>query len=103
MKVITRCVVIEGQEFVLIKDEQNGRKYWGTIPYSVLDENGRMTRAMNGLEMKVSFLSAQDAYNQRRDDIILSRLIAKYEADGTTKEDAILAAISDPEYKALFK
>ena len=103
MKVIKSQMVIENQEFVLIKDEQNGQKYWGTISYSEIDENGRMKRALNGLEMKVSFVNAQDAVNRRRDDMILSRFIEKYEKEGTTKMDAVLAALADPEYQALCK
>lgn len=102
MKVITRSVVIEEQEFVLIENEQDGKKYWGTIPYTEIDENGRMKRTMNGLEMMISFRNAQDAFIRRRNDVILNRLIKKYETEGKTEDDAIIAATKDPEYKALF-
>ena len=102
MKVITKCVVIENKEYVLIENEQDGKKYWGTIPYTEIDEKGRMKRTMNGLEMKVSFKSAQDAYKQRRDEIVFKRLFKKYKAEGKTEDDAIIAAIKDPEYKAIF-
>ena len=54
MKVITRMVEIENEKFVLIHDEQNDRKFYGTIPYTELNENGGMKRALNGFEMCIA-------------------------------------------------
>ncbi len=101
MRIITKYVVIEKQEYVLIENEKDGKKYWGTIPYTEIDEKGRMKRTMNGLEMKVSFKSAQDAYKKRRDEIVFKRLVKKYKEEGKTEDDAIIAAMKDPEYKAM--
>lgn len=55
MKVITKLVSIKDEKFVLIKDtDKNYGDYYGTIPYSELDEKGRMTRALNGFEMCIA-------------------------------------------------
>ena len=56
MKVLTRSVIIEGEEFVLIKDKHEDREYLGTIPYTELDENGRMKRELNGFEIAIEFV-----------------------------------------------
>lgn len=54
MKVITRVVDIENKQFVLIFDEQNGQKFYGTIPYDELTASGCTKRALNGFEMCIS-------------------------------------------------
>lgn len=60
MKVITKNVVIEGKEFVLIQDQNENfvrvasnqsKIYYGTIPYSELDEQGKLKRQLNGFDM----------------------------------------------------
>ena len=38
MKVLTKKVTIENKDYVLIQDEQDGKVYYGTIPYSELDK-----------------------------------------------------------------
>jgi len=53
MRVRTQKVNIESQNFVLIEDTQNGKHFFGTIPYTELDENGCMKRALNGFQMCV--------------------------------------------------
>lgn len=60
MEVVVRSLVLEGEEFVVIKDKneklvgtvgsQNG-EYYATIPYSELDEQGRMKRVLNGFQI----------------------------------------------------
>lgn len=52
-KVLTKCVDIRGEKFVLIELTRidNGKKYFGTVPYTELDEKGCMKREMNGLEL----------------------------------------------------
>jgi len=56
MKVITKCVNIENQEFVLVKFKSNidGTEWYGTIPYTELDEKGCMKRELNGFEMCIA-------------------------------------------------
>ena len=51
MKVITNKAVIENKEFVLIEDTQNGKHFFGTIPYEEIDEHGSMKRTLNGFQM----------------------------------------------------
>ena len=56
LKVMTKCVNIKGEEFVLVKITRNddGHEFFGTIPYTELDERGCMKRELNGLEMCLS-------------------------------------------------
>ena len=93
MKVITRCVNIENKEFVLILDEHDGRKYFGTIPYTELDEKGKMKRTLNGFEMAISFNSIADAIERRTRSIKIEKLINQYMQDGLTREQAAIKAI----------
>lgn len=65
MKVLTEYVLIEDEEFFLITDEFKGRKYYGTIPSSEV-ENGRLKRKLNGLDMCASFESIGEAIEHRR-------------------------------------
>ena len=65
MEVITKCVVIENEKFVLIRDKKEGlpecyknREYYGTIPYAELDEHG------NGFEIGIE-ASAGEALRYR--------------------------------------
>ena len=51
MKVVVKRVVIENEEFALIKDTCERGVYYGTIPYSELDENGKLQRRLNGYDM----------------------------------------------------
>lgn len=90
MKVITKLVELENEKFVLIKDEQNGRKFYGTIPYSELDERGCLKRPLNGFEMCVSFLNIADAIEQRNKQILVDR----YKAKGHTKAEVMMFVAS---------
>ncbi len=56
MKVVVKRVVIENEEFALIKDTCERGVYYGTIPYSELDENGKLQRRLNGYDMAIVFL-----------------------------------------------
>ena len=92
MKVITKLVEIENEKFYLISDnDKEGRKYYGTIPYSEV-ENGRMKRALNGFEISIADTIGA-ALERRKDDIIRDRKIAEYLAQGMNKEEAILKAL----------
>lgn len=73
MKVLTKYVVIGNQEFVLIKDEHRGHTYYGTIPYSEIDEKGCMKRELNGHEMCITFNGVSDAIVQRENRIKVDR------------------------------
>lgn len=71
MEVVTKCVVIENEKFVLIKDKKadlpenykNG-EYYGTIPYAELDEHGKLKRQLNGFEIGIE-ASAGEALRYR--------------------------------------
>lgn len=71
MEVITKCVVIENEKFVLIRDKKEGLpecykngEYYGTIPYAELDEHGKLKRQLNGFEIGIE-ASAGEALRYR--------------------------------------
>ncbi len=90
MKVLTKVVMIEDEEFALITDKHEGCTYYGTIPYSETDENGRLKRALNGFDMCVSFVSIADALKERTNRIKVQR----YEAAGHTKAEVMMFVVS---------
>lgn len=102
MKVLTKVVDIDNQEFVLIADTHDGRKYYGTIPYSELDESGRMKRALNGAQMCISFNSPAEAIDNRKRDIVMKRIVERFEAQGLDRMSAVMAMVETEEYKALY-
>lgn len=79
MEVVTKCVVIENEKFVLIKDKKadlpenykNG-EYYGTIPYAELDEHGKLKRQLNGFEIGIES-SAGEALRYRMLQIRLKK------------------------------
>ena len=90
MKVIVKRVVIENEEFVLIRDNSEHGLYYGTIPYSELDENGKLKRQLNGYDMAIVFETAAHvesamykAIKERQRRIPLDRFIA----EGHTQEE----------------
>lgn len=102
MKVLTKCVIFENQNFVLVQNQHENRTYWGTIPYCELDENGRMKRELNGIQMRISFESAADALNNRRIDVAMSRIIDGFKAQGMDIYQAMEAMLQTEEYKKLY-
>ena len=79
MEVVTKCVVIENEKFVMIKDKKadlpenykNG-EYYGTIPYAELDEHGKLKRQLNGFEIGIES-SAGEALRYRMLQIRLKK------------------------------
>lgn len=102
MKVLTKCVVFEGQEFVLIQNEHEGRRYWGTIPRVELDSDGRLKRELNGAHMRISWESPADALNNRRIDVAMSRLLDGFKSQGMDLYEAMKAMVQTEEYKHLY-
>ena len=90
MKVLTKHVNIENEEFALITDKYEGRTYYGTIPYSEVDENGRLKRQLNGFDMCISFLNIADALKERTNRIKTVR----YEAEGHSKAEVLMFVAS---------
>ena len=72
LKVITKCVSLENENFVLVQITRidDGKKFLGTIPYTELNEKGCMKRGLNGFEMCiVQSNNIKDAIQQRLDEI----------------------------------
>lgn len=84
MKVLTKNVLIEGEEFFLISDIHEGQKYYGTIPYSEV-ENGRLKRQLNGFEMCISFEGIPQAIERREKHILIER----FKKEGHTEEELL--------------
>lgn len=86
MKVLTKSVLIEGEEFALIKDNSERGEYLGTIPYTELNEEGRMKRPLNGFEMCIEFINEYEslgaainaAIKSRKDNILTKRFLAAH-------------------------
>jgi len=95
MKVLTKCVNIDGEEFVLIENTQNDKHFYGTIPYTELDEHGRMKRGLDGFEMVISFVSAADALEQRKRRIKQQKLMAEYIRAGLDRDSAIIKSVME--------
>lgn len=79
MEVVTKCVVIENEKFVLIRDKKEGLpecykngEYYGTIPYAELDEHGKLKRQLNGFEIGIES-SAGEALRYRMLQIRLKK------------------------------
>ena len=81
MKVITRDVSLEGQHFVLVSDYANGKKWYGTIPRTELDASGRMKRELNGIQMRISWVSLSDALEIRHADLLVDKLLPEFEKE----------------------
>lgn len=78
MKVVTRSVIIENEEFALIKDtDENYGEYYGTIPYTELNAEGKMKRALNGFEICVEH-TIGEALERRKTKILRDRKIKEY-------------------------
>lgn len=103
MNVLSRNVIFEGQAFALIKGQHDGRTFYGTIPYTELDESGRMKRELNGIQMRISWESAADALNNRRIDVAMSRILDGFKAQGMDIYQAMEAMIQTEEYANLYK
>ena len=86
MKVVTKSVIIENEEFILIRDKHEDREYLGTIPYTELTEDGRMKRALNGFQICIEFLEdykdlgacINGALNNRRRRILTERFLESH-------------------------
>lgn len=72
METINKKVTIEGMDFAIVKEPAWGETHqYGTIPYSEVDENGRIKRALNGFEMCCA-ASPEKAIEQH-EDVLLAR------------------------------
>lgn len=83
MQVVTRNVVIDGEHYVLVKGEHDGKPYYGTIRRDFIT-NVRLNHALTGWEMAVAETPAL-ALKARQGRIKLERYIA----EGHTKAEII--------------
>lgn len=98
MEVITKCVVIENEKFVLIRDKKEGLpecykngEYYGTIPYAELDENGNMKKALYGYQICME----QSAGEALRSRLIQIRLKKYTEANPNATEEMLIEKIAE--------
>ncbi len=99
MKVVVKRVLIENEEFVLVKDDSSNGVYYGTISYGELDDNGKLKRQLNGYDMAIVFLNdcversespIVGAIKERERRIPLDRFVA----EGHSKEEIVRFILS---------
>ena len=92
METITKKVTIEGMDFALVKEPAWGTDHqYGTVPYTEVDENGRLKRVLNGFEMCVA--ATPEEAIERREDVLLARKWKAEHPDATEVEE--MNAIAD--------
>lgn len=92
METITKKVTIEGMNFALVKEPAWGADHqYGTVPYSEVDEDGRLKRVLNGFEMCVA--ATPEEAIERREDVLLARKWKAEHPDATEIEE--MKAIAD--------
>lgn len=91
MKVITKTVTIEDKKFVLVQDQSEKLKgiadyqdgiYYGTIPYAELDEQGKLKRPLNGLEMCI-----QNTINEAIRQRLIQEKLKQFKANNPEATD----------------
>lgn len=104
MKVLTKCVSFENQEFVLIKDiSPKGEVYYGTIPFTEIDERGHLKRVLNGFDMEISFNSISEALDNRRRSVVIKRLMEPFLSKGMDITEVFEELQKIDEYNALYR
>lgn len=92
MKTAIKKVTIMGMDFALVQDPEWGADHqYGTVPYTEVDEDGRLKRVLNGFEMCVA-ATPKEAI-ERREDVLLARKWKAEHPDATEIEE--LKAIAD--------
>lgn len=92
MKTAIKKVIIMGMDFALVQDPEWGTDHqYGTVPYSEVDENGRLKRVLNGFEMCVA-ATPKEAI-ERREDVLLARKWKAEHPDATDIEE--MKAVAD--------
>ena len=72
MKTIIKKLTLMGESFALVREPEWGADHqYGTVPYSEVDENGRLKRVLNGFEMCVAATPEEGI--ERREDVLLAR------------------------------
>lgn len=89
MKTVVKKVVIEGMDFALVREPEWGADHqYGTVPYSEVDEDGRLKRVLNRFEMYVA--ATPEEAIERREDVLLA-LKWKAEHPGATEIEEMKA------------
>lgn len=102
MKVLVKRVTIQNEDFVLIEDtDKKYGRFFGTIPYSELDSEGRMKRPLNGFEMCVSGKSRGDCIRRRAEKIVSKRLMNFYKEQGFNEIECLKKTIENEEYRKI--
>ena len=82
MKVVTKSVIIENEEFVFVKnfDEKyhsENHIYYGTISVNDLNENGVLKRQLNGFDMCIED-TIGGALQRRKNHILCERFLKEH-------------------------
>lgn len=72
MKTVVKKVTIEGMDFALVREPEWDADYqYGTVPYSEVDEDGRLKRVLSGFEMCAA--ATPEEAIESREDVLLAR------------------------------
>lgn len=89
MKTVVKKIVIEGMDFALVREPEWGADHqYGTVPYSEVDEDGRLKRTLNGFQMCCA--ATIEKAIELREDVLLARKW-KAEHPNATEADEINA------------
>ena len=91
MKTVIKKVAIEGMDFAIIREPEWGADHqYATVPYSEVDNTGRLKRTLNGFEMCCA-ATVEEAI-ERREDVLLARKWKAAHPDATEIEELIAIA-----------
>lgn len=105
MKVVTKHLLLDGEDFAIVEGYTNGARiahYYGTINYKDIDENGKLRRPLNGHDMCIAAdgcllgherATVADAIEERRRRIEFDKKAEKYIKAGYPEHCARIAAI----------
>ena len=92
MKTAIKKVTIMGMDFALVQDPEWGADHqYGTVPYTEVDEDGRLKRVLNGFEMCCA--ATIEGAIERREDVLLAQKWKAEHPDATDIEE--MKAVAD--------
>lgn len=92
MKTVVKKVTIGGMDFALVREPEWGTDHqYGTVPYSEVDETGRLKRTLNGFQMCCA--ATIEKAIELREDVLLARKWKAEHPNATEVEE--MNAIAD--------
>lgn len=86
MTTIVREFITSENRYAIVYNE--AEKWYGAINYKYIDENGRLTRQLNGLQMKIG-----DSVEKVINNVLFAEKFRALIAQGMSLEEASLAML----------